>query len=242
MGEIRPMTEAPFVAEPARAAVAPQATPADAAVLPGAKRMSVLEHPLAQHALTILRNRHTAPPKFREVCNQLLVLLAIEAIRSLPMCDEPVEVATGVHPGQALAKPVVIFSLNRHSLGLAHGMVDFLPGAMVGTISMDRAAVGHGIEPRLQLNNAPLLDSACVILFDPVVGSGGSASTALDLLRRSGAKDMILLSFIGSLAGLSRVHSSFPDLKIWTAGIDMELDPKRGPLPGLGDFAERLYG
>jgi uracil phosphoribosyltransferase len=94
----------------------------------------------------------------------------------------------------------------------------------------------------LHIANAPALADVRVILFDPVVASGGSVSQALNLLRRCGAIDVSLISFLVSLPGLSRLQSSFPDLTVWTAAIDSELDPKRGPLPGLGNFAERLYG
>jgi len=205
-------------------------------------RLRVLEHALAQHAMTLLRNRHTPPARFREVCNQLLVMLVIEAVRGLPTREEPVETSGGLHLGQMLAKPVTFFTLDRHSLGLAHCIADFLPNAQVGAITLDRPSEGQGIEPRLQLNRAPLLDTACAILFEPVIASGTSAGLAVDLLRRTGAKEIILVSFLGSLAGLSRLQSSYPDLQLWTAGVDAELDPKRGPVPGLGNFAERLYG
>lgn len=207
------------------------------------KKVHLLEHPLAQHAVTALRNKHTLPPQFRVISNQLLVLLAIEAARSLPVREEAIETATTVHAGQALAKQVVFLSVDRHGLGLSHAVADFIPGVLVGTISLERSAgEGQGTEARLHIANAPALGDTRVILFDPVIASGGTVSVALNHLRRSGANDIALISFIVSLPGLSRLQSSFPDVSVWTAAIDSELDPKRGPLPGLGNFAERLYG
>jgi len=209
---------------------------------PAVKKTHLLEHPLAQHAVTMLRNKLTSPAQFRTICNQLLVLLTVESARTLPTRDESIETALAPHTGQVLARPVVFLSVTRHGLGLSHAIADFIPGVLVGAVSLERAPDSHAMEPRLHLPNAPALGDVRVILFDPVVASGGSVSVALNLLRRSGATDISLLSFLVSLPGLSRIQSSFPDVTVWTAAIDSEMDPKRGPLPGLGNFAERLYG
>jgi uracil phosphoribosyltransferase len=250
----------PAVNPPAVAVSKPMPNP------PAAKKVNVAEHPLAQHALMALRNKHTAPAQFRRISNQLLVLLAIEATRSLPTRDDLVETATGAevtsppwprspnarddaakshsttHTGQVLAKPVVLLSLTRHGLGLAHNLTDLIPDLLVGTISLDRTGDNPGAEPRLHLINAPALGDARVILFDPVVATGASASQALNFLRRSGATDITLISFLVSFQGLSRVQTTLPDLAVWTAGIDNEWDSKRGSLAGLGNFGARLYG
>ena len=209
---------------------------------PVAKKVNVAEHSLAQHALMALRNKHTAPAQFRQITNQLLVLLTLEATRTLPTRDELVETHTTTHTGQVLAKPVVFLSITRHGLGLAHSVADFFPELLVGTISLDRNGDNPHTEPRLHLVNAPALSDARVILFDPVVASGFSASQAINFIRRSGATDIVLLSFLSSFQGLSRLQTSSPELSVWTAGIDSDWDSKRGPMAGLGNFAERLYG
>lgn len=220
-----------------------ESTPLRQAAPPlAANKTHLVEHPLVQHAVSALRSKHTPPAQFRTISNQLLVLLAIEAARSLPTREEAVETPTTIHSGQTLNKLVVFLSVTRHGLGLSHTIADFIPGVLVGAISLERTADSLGVEPRLHVANAPALGDVRVILFDPVVASGGSVSLALNLLRRSGATDISLISFVASLPGLSRVHSAFPDLTVWTAAIDSELDPKRGPLPGLGVFAERMYG
>lgn len=209
---------------------------------PPVKKTHLLEHPLAQHALAILRNKDTPPHLFRLVSNQLLMLLMLEAARHVPVRRLSVQTAAGAHEGHALSKPIVVLTVARHGLGLAHNVADLFPDLLVGVISMDRGPDGKSVEPRLHIANAPALGDACVILFDPVVASGGSAHAALNLVRRSGATELSLISLLVSLPGLSRLQSSFPDLQVWTAAIDTELDAKRGPLPGLGNFAERLYG
>ena len=219
------------------AAPLPPAVPA-----PTPSRMHVLDHPVAQHALTQLRNRHTPSLQFRDNSQQLLLMLTLDAVRNLPTREEPVETHRGLHVGQIVAKPVVFFSLYRHGLGLAHSVAGILPGLQAGNISLDRAPDGQGLEPRMHLHSAPMLDTTRVILFDPVIASGNGASLALQLLRRSGATGVTLITFVGSLPGLSRLQSAYPDLQIWTAGIDAELDLKHGPVPGIGNFAERLFG
>jgi uracil phosphoribosyltransferase len=206
------------------------------------KKVNVVEHPIALHALTGLRNRQTGPEQFRAFSNQLLVLLAIEATRTLPAREETVETEVGPYGGRTLAKPVVFLAVSRHGLGLVHQVASFVPGALVGMINLGQAGHGQPLDPRLHLVNAPALSGVRVILFDPVVATGLSASVALDLLRRSGAVDVTLVSFLVSAVGLERVQAASPDLTVWTAAIDTEWDSKRGPLPGLGNFGERLYG
>ena len=223
--------------------ITPSPAPAPAVVAPPvAKKINVSEHPFAQHALMALRNKHTEPAQFRQISNQLLVLLALEATRSLPTRDELIETHTTTHTGQVLAKPVIFLSVTRHGLGLAHGVADFFPGMLVGSITLERKGDNPGIEPRLHIVNAPALSDARVILFYPVVATGMSVTLALNFIRRSGANDITLVSFLSSLPGLSRLQTGSPDLSVWTAGIDSEWDSKRGPMPGLGNFAERLYG
>ena len=221
--------------------VAPSSAQESAVPAPAKNKINVAEHPLAKHALMALRNKHTPSAKFRQISNQLLVLLALEATRSLPTKDELIETHSTTHTGQVLAKPVIFLSVTRHGLGLAHNAADFFPGMLVGTITLEKKEDGSEVEPRLHIVNAPALSDARVILFDPVVASGLSASLALNFIRRAGGTDITLISFLVSFPGLSRLHAALPDLSVWTAGIDSEWDSKRGPMPGLGNFAERLY-
>jgi uracil phosphoribosyltransferase len=220
----------------------PDSGTVDESYSPPPTNINVSGHPVAQHALTVLRNKHTPTKQFRVFSNQLLVLLALEATRTLPMREEPVETPADSHMGSALGKPIIFLSLTRQGLGLAHTLADFIPGMSFGSITLDQSGNGKHREPRLHLVNAPMLTDARVMVFDPVVGAGFSASSALHLLHHSGASDISLLSFLISSPGLKRVQAAIPGLTVWTAAIEPELDAKRGPLPGLGNFAERLYG
>lgn len=204
--------------------------------------VNVVDHAIARHALTALRNRRTTPGQFRVSANQLVVLLALEATRMLPTRDRSVETMSGPGIGQVLGKTVIFLSLSRHGLGLAHQVADFIPNVTIGTISVELGGNGQDLESRLHLPNAPALNDVRVILFDPVVSTGLSASLALDVLRRSGASDIALISFLVSSVGLERLLAARPDLNVWTAAIDTEWDSTRGPILSLGDFGERLYG
>lgn len=209
---------------------------------PETNKVNLAEHPLAQHALMVLRNKYTPPQEFRQISNQLIALLALEATRTLPTRDEIVQTHSTTHTGAVLAKPVVFLSITREGLGLAHHAAQFIPDTLVGTISLDRSNDTQTVQPRLHLVNAPALGDVRVILFVPVIASGLSASQALNYVRRAGATDITLISFLVSFQGLTALQNSLPNLNVWTAGIDSDWNSKRGPLPGLGNFAERLYG
>ena len=215
---------------------------ASGATLPSVKMVTVVEHPVAQHALTMLRNKQTPPHQFRTFSNQLLVALVMEATRSLPTRAESVAAAGQTALGHVIAKPIVFLAVARSGLGLAHRMVEFFPDLLVGTISYDVSAAGQTPDPRLHLPNAPALRDARVIVFDPIVATGASASLAISLVRRTGASDISLVSFLVSAPGLNQIQENAPDLRVWTASIEPKLDARRGPMPGVGDFPARLFG
>lgn len=208
---------------------------------PSVKKPNVLDHAIAQHALSVLRDQQTDSRQLRLFSNQLLTVLAFEATRNVPMRELDVDAVGGTQRQKTFGKSVVFVSLTRPGLGLSHGIADLIPNICVGSITLDHSNNSHRVEPRLHLANAPTLSDSRVILFDPVVASGVSVGIALHLLRNSGATDLSLLSFVISSPGLKRIQSATPDVVIWTAAIDEELDPKRGPLPGIGNLSERLY-
>jgi uracil phosphoribosyltransferase len=200
--------------------------------------LNLVEHPIAQHALSALRNPNTPPERFRMFCNQLLVLLSFEATRTLPLrsnlaATEPVN-------GDSLAKPVVFLSLARHALGLAHEIVEYIPDVSIGAIILGHRN-NNQISLRLHLTQAPALDEARVILFTPVIEDGRTTMHALKLLQRSGATDISLLSFLISGQSLKCVRENVPEATIWTAAVDHDFDLRKGVGSGIGDFAERLY-
>ena len=204
-------------------------------------RLRVLEHPIADHILAALRDRNTPPEQFRLHCQRLLLFLLVEATRSLPRRECKGEAVRDGASGRAGKKVVVFLSLNRHGLGLTHQMADCIPDAVTGVISVDEADHERP-EARLHLVRAPALSEARVMVFAPVVATGLSTCLALKLLRRSGATDITLISLITSEVGQMRIQASDPGIDMWTAAIDRDWDARLGPVPGIGNFVERLYG
>ncbi len=230
--------------------IPPEAAPAlppvsvrePAPVAPPASRVQIVDHPAAMHALTVLRDQQTPHYEFRTTSNQLLVLLAVEAMRSLTLRERRVETSAGSWNGGLLAKPVVFLSVTRDGLGLSHNLADCLPGLLVGGISIERTIESQVFQPRLHLASAPALSDARVILFDPVVSTGSTSGVALNLVRRLGANDISLVSFIVSSQGLLRLQADCPTLTVWTAGVDSDWDPtKRASTQALADFGTRLF-
>jgi uracil phosphoribosyltransferase len=206
------------------------------------KRVNVIEHPLALSALTALRDKSTPPERFRMMSNLLLMLLTIEGMRDLPVRDRVINATDGASAGRVLGKPVLFISVNRSGLAPVHSIVDQIPNLLMGSISLERSGEKGALEPRLHFSAAPAMDNARVILFQPVVATGNSAAVALDLLRRGGASDMMLITYMVSFEGLNRVHDRFPEVPIWTGAIDSEWNSARGPMRGFGKFSERLFG
>lgn len=197
--------------------------------------LTMLGHPLALQALGILRDRRTSPPDFRRACHQLLLLLLLEATRGLPLQRRTVETFDGPRDGPAPGRPVVVLTVTRDSVGVANELAAGWPEICVGTVIA-------GATPRMHLPQAPALGESAVVVFAPVIASGRSALTALELARRSGANDLALICFIASLPGLSLLQGAVPQLPVWAAAVDTEYDSARGPRPGIGTLAQRLYG
>lgn len=219
------------VAEPA-APAAPVAPP---------NRVHIVDHPAALHALTVLCNRHSSQYGVRASSNHLMVLLTLEAMRSLPTRPVKVETSREAWQGVGLAKPVVMLAVSRNGLSLSHNLMDCVPGLLVGSVTLNRPEEGPAPHARLHLASAPALRDCRVMLFDPVVQSGASAGAALDLVRHLGATDISLLSFSVSSQGLLRLQARSAELNFWTAHVDTEWDAKRSAPGVFDDLGSRLY-
>lgn len=224
---------------PARTGHLPVMSPAKS--LANQDQVHVIDHPIAQHALALLRSKGTRAQDFRSASNQLLYLLTIEALRSLPTREVTVETGGAPIGGRILQRSAIFLAVTRDGLGLAHNVADFVPNLQVGTISVESGLQSPDPTARLHLANAPALSDARVLLFDPVVTTGLSCLHAANTLRRSGAHDLALLSFTITSQALSRLHAAVPELSTWSAAIDGTWEEKRGALPGLGSFAARMY-
>lgn len=202
--------------------------------------LTVIAHPLAAHVVTHLRDRTTRPATFRTLCHQLTLLLAIEATRGLATAEKTVETPLERHAGRVLAQPLAVIPILRAGLGMVEPIVDLFPDVSVGYIGLERdhdTAIAHSYYCKLP----PLADKR-VLLVDPMLATGGSAVQALDLVFQRGAREVSLLCIVAAPEGVARVVAKYPDLPIFTAALDRELNAKKYILPGLGDFGDRLYG
>jgi len=200
----------------------------------------LLEHPLAAHVLTLLREQTTPPAQFRTLCHQVSLLLVLEATRNLATKDRPVETPLEHFTGRALARPLVVVPILRAGLGMMQPIVDLFPDVSVGYIGLER---DHATaQARSYYCKLPPLENVRVLLVDPMLATGGSAVKALNVIVENGATEIDLLNIVAAPAGVAAVQRAHPGVRIFSAGLDRELNVHKYILPGLGDFGDRLYG
>jgi uracil phosphoribosyltransferase len=202
--------------------------------------LTIIDHPLARHVLTQLRDKNTPPSLFRVLCHQVTLLLAIEATRGLG--ERPLEIVTPMEPhtGNELAEPLAVVPILRAGLGMVQPIVDLFPSAAVGYIGLERdhdTAIARSYYCKL-----PRVDDKHVLLVDPMLATGGSAVRAIDIVMERNPRELSLLCIVSAPEGVAAVAGRYPDLPIFTAGLDRELNARKYILPGLGDFGDRLYG
>jgi len=190
--------------------------------------------------LTHLRDKTTKPALFRTLCDQITLLLALEATRDL--ATEEKEIDTPLEPmtGRVLAKPLVVVPILRAGLGMVEPFLELFPDVSVGYVGLERdhvTAIAHSYYCKL-----PLLDGRRVLVVDPMLATGGSAVQALDVVKTAGAKDLVLVCIVAAPEGVALVEQWHPEVPIFTAALDRELNAKKYILPGLGDVGDRLYG
>lgn len=200
-----------------------------------------MDHPLAAHLVTHLRDASTKPALFRTLTNHLTVLLALDATRDLPLravvVDTPLE-RTG---GQVLAgEPLVVVPILRAGLGMLTGFMELFPDVAVGYIGLERdhtTAVASTYYCKL-----PPVTGRRTLIVDPMLATGGSACQAIDAVKTAGGDDVRLLCVVAAPEGVALVNERHPDVPVIGAALDRELNERKYILPGLGDFGDRLYG
>lgn len=201
---------------------------------------TVLDHALARHVVTHLRDRTTKPVTFRNLANQIGLLLALEATRDLPTRPRTLDTPLETIEGEVLDRGLVIVPILRAGLGMLQPYTDLFPDVSVGYIGLERdhtTAIARSYYCKL-----PDLTGQRVLCVDPMLATGGSAVQALTLLREAGATDLRLVCIVSAPEGIAAVESAHADVPILTAAIDRELNADKYILPGLGDFGDRLYG
>lgn len=201
----------------------------------------LVEHPLVQDTLLVLRNQKTEAAVFRRMATRISVLLAAEALRDLPTQAATVTSPMGAAQGRRIDADVVVVPVLRSGLGMLDAVLELLPSARVGHIGLQRdelTAVASQYYSKLPHG----LEHSYVLMVDPMLATGGSAVAALDLLTRAGARDIRILCIVAAPEGIALVEQHFPDVRIFTPAIDQGLNDRKFIVPGLGDFGDRLYG
>lgn len=211
--------------------------------IPSAEFPSVIvfDHPLIQHKLTHLRDHTTGHRPFRALLYQIAGLMVYEATRSLPVRTMDVQTPVEMTRGARLSAVVTVVPVLRSGLGMAEGILEMMPEARVGHLGLARDEAT--LQPRVYLRKLPFdLAAGPVLLVDPMLATGGSASEAVRLLREAGAKDLRMICLVAAPEGIRRMLQDHPELVIYTAAIDRQLDERGYICPGLGDAGDRMYG
>jgi uracil phosphoribosyltransferase len=204
--------------------------------------VTVLEHPLLRHKLTLLRDKHTTTGQFRQIAREISLLMAYEVTRDLPL--EPIEIETPLEVLQTehlAGKKLCIVSILRAGNGILEGMLDLLPSARVGHIGLYRDhATLKAIEYYLKLPTD--IAERLVILVDPMLATGNSAAAAASRLKQAGVTQMKFVCLLAAPEGVAAFTAAHPDVPVFTGAIDRELDGNGYIRPGLGDAGDRFYG
>ncbi len=206
------------------------------------KNLIVIDHPLVQHKVTKLRDKRTSTRDFKALVNEIAMLMAYEATKSLPLeetaVETPLERTTG---HQVAGKKLALVPILRAGLGMVDGITELVPSARIGHIGLYR---DHStLEPVDYYFKTPKNEEDRIFfVLDPMLATGGSAVEAVAALKRSGAKEIRFLCLVAAPEGVQRMEEAHPDVPVYTAALDRELNAEGYILPGLGDAGDRLFG
>ena len=202
----------------------------------------VLDHPLLQHKLSILRSKDTGVKEFRELVGEISALMCYEATRNLPTEEVQVETPITTATCRVLAgKKLAIVPILRAGLGMVDTMIDLIPSAKVGHIGLFRDPETH--EPvKYYCKMPPDISERQVFIVDPMLATGGSASAAITFIKEYGCKSITLMDIIAAPEGIAVVQRDHPDVDIYVASVDEKLNEHAYIVPGLGDAGDRIFG
>ena len=208
----------------------------------GNENITICDHPLLKHKITMLRNKETGTNEFRKIVSEISMFVGYEALRGLEL--EEVEVETPLEkamcPVIAGKKPAIIPIL-RAGLGLVDGLLDLMPVAKVGHIGLYRDE--ETFEPHeYYCKLPPAIDQRKIFVVDPMLATGGSAIAAIDFIKQYGGKDITFLCVIAAPEGVEKLAAAHPDIKIYIGNLDRALNEKAYIVPGLGDAGDRIFG
>jgi uracil phosphoribosyltransferase len=199
-----------------------------------------VEHPLIEDVLSLLRDTGTPREDFRRLTRKLSSLLVFEASRDLPLRQVDIETPLERTTGGRLDAEIVLVPVLRAGMGMLDALLELFPGASVGYVGLERdeqTAVARRYYLKL-----PDLPDRHVFLLDPMLATGGSALAAIQALKEQGARSIRLLCIVAAPEGIALLEERCPDVSIYAAAVDRQLDERKYILPGLGDFGDRLFG
>ncbi len=206
------------------------------------KNVHVFSHPLIQHKLSILRDENTNTKVFREVVSEIAMLMCFETTRNLPLCDVKVKTPVGMADCRHIAgKKLALVPILRAGLGMVDGIASMMPNVRIGHIGLWRDP--ETLEPvKYYFKMPPDIAERDVILIDPMLATGGSASASVKFIKECGVKNIKLMSILAAPEGVARLQADHPDVEIYLAALDSHLNEHGYIVPGLGDAGDRIFG
>ena len=206
------------------------------------KHLTIIDHPLVQHKLTIMRQKDVSTAGFRRLLREISLLLAYEVTRELELTTTRIETPICEMDAPMLeGKKLALLSLLRAGNGLLDGILEMIPSARVGFVGLYRDP--ETLQPVQYYNKVPKeLDARMTIVVDPMLATGNSLVAAIDLLKQAGAKNLRFLCLLAAPEGVERMRQAHPDVPIFTAALDERLDDHGYIVPGLGDAGDRMFG
>jgi uracil phosphoribosyltransferase len=204
--------------------------------------VTVVDHPLVQHKLTLMRDKTTSTKGFRQLLTEIATLLCYEVTRDLPL--DLVDIETPLTPMRShmlSGKKLVFAPILRAGMGFLDGMLDLVPSARVAHIGLYRDPESL-VAVEYYFKAPTMLAERLVIAVDPMLATGNTAVAAIDRLKEHGASDLRFVCLLATEVGLAKLHAHHPEVRVWTASIDGELNEHGYIVPGLGDAGDRLYG
>lgn len=202
--------------------------------------LTLLDHPLAADLLTILRDKGTEPPLFRQTAERLGYLLVAEALSDMPTQESAIETPLETTSGLQLRRPVVAVAVLRAGLGLLESVLALVPDAAIGFAGVQRNE--ETAEPNEYYTKFPDMSSARVLILEPMLATGGSLSWAVGKVKEKEAKEITAVCVVTAPPGVARMEADHPDVRIVAASLDRQLDEHFYIAPGLGDMGDRLFG
>ena len=203
--------------------------------------VQVMDHPLIQHKVTLMRKKETGSKDFRNLLEEITMLMGYEITRDLPLEDVEIETPVAKMVGKQISgKKLGIVPVLRAGLGMVQGMLNLIPTAKVGHIGLYRDP--QTLEPVEYYCKLPDVEDRDFIIVDPMLATGGSANAGIDVVKRAGGKNVKLVNLIAAPEGIEAVQKAHPDVDIFVAHVDDHLNDHGYIVPGLGDAGDRIFG